>query len=89
MGHEAIGRVKVVGAEVHRIKVGDLVVMPFAYSDGTCTFCHEGLTSSGLVALQVAPRRKRFGFPAPTVRSLRFPPRLTVRWRPRSSRYPM
>src|SRR5919202_1700104 len=22
---------------------GDLVVMPFAFSDGTCVFCHEGL----------------------------------------------
>ena len=25
---------------------GDLVVMPFAYSDGTCVFCHEGLHTS-------------------------------------------
>ena len=27
----------------HASKAGDLVVMPFAYSDGTCVFCHEGL----------------------------------------------
>src|SRR3954453_15331600 len=43
MGHEAIGLVEDVGEEVSSIKVGDLVVMPFAFSDGTCAFCHEGL----------------------------------------------
>jgi threonine dehydrogenase-like Zn-dependent dehydrogenase len=43
MGHEAIGVVDEVGAEVRTIKPGDLVVMPFAFSDGTCAFCHEGL----------------------------------------------
>ena len=46
MGHEAIGVVEAVGNEVQTIKVGDLVVMPFAYSDGACTFCHEGLQTS-------------------------------------------
>src|SRR3954466_9986365 len=43
MGHEAIGLVEDVGADVRAIKRGDLVVMPFAFSDGTCAFCHEGL----------------------------------------------
>jgi threonine dehydrogenase-like Zn-dependent dehydrogenase len=46
MGHEAIGVVESAGAEVRNIKAGDLVVMPFAYSDGTCDFCHEGLHTS-------------------------------------------
>lgn len=46
MGHEAIGIVETVGVDVHNIKVGDLVVMPFAFSDGTCVFCHEGLHTS-------------------------------------------
>jgi threonine dehydrogenase-like Zn-dependent dehydrogenase len=46
MGHEAIGVVEAVGADVHGPKVGDLVVMPFAYSDGTCDFCREGLQTS-------------------------------------------
>ena len=43
MGHEAIGLVEDVGADVRDIKPGDLVVMPFAFSDGTCAFCSEGL----------------------------------------------
>src|ERR671919_635238 len=43
MGHEAIGIVEDVGADVRTIKRGDLVVMPFAFSDSTCAFCHEGL----------------------------------------------
>jgi threonine dehydrogenase-like Zn-dependent dehydrogenase len=46
MGHEAIGVVEAVGADVRIVKAGDLVVMPFAYSDGTCAFCHEGLHTS-------------------------------------------
>ncbi len=43
MGHEAIGIVEAVGADVRTVKVGDFVIMPFAYSDGTCVFCHAGL----------------------------------------------
>src|SRR3954468_20552056 len=43
MGHEAIGVVEEIGAEVRGIKRGDVVVMPFAFSDGSCAFCHEGL----------------------------------------------
>jgi threonine dehydrogenase-like Zn-dependent dehydrogenase len=46
MGHEAIGVVEAVGAGVRTLKQGDLVVMPFAFSDGTCIFCHEGLHTS-------------------------------------------
>jgi len=46
MGHEAIGIVEAVGGDVRTVKVGDMVVMPFAYSDGTCMFCHEGLQTS-------------------------------------------
>src|SRR5438128_2878575 len=43
MGHEAIGVVEAVGAEVRTVKPSDVVVMPFAFSDGTCAFCREGL----------------------------------------------
>src|SRR2546430_2611175 len=46
MVHEAIGVVAAVGAGVLTLKIGDVVVMPFAYSDGTCAFCHDGLHTS-------------------------------------------
>jgi threonine dehydrogenase-like Zn-dependent dehydrogenase len=46
MGHEAVGVVEDIGSQVTRIKKGDLVVMPFASSDGTCAFCHEGLPTA-------------------------------------------
>jgi threonine dehydrogenase-like Zn-dependent dehydrogenase len=46
MGHEAIGVVDAVGDDVQTVGIGDLVVMPFAFSDGTCVFCREGLQTS-------------------------------------------
>jgi threonine dehydrogenase-like Zn-dependent dehydrogenase len=46
MGHEAIGVVEDVGSQVTNITKGDVVVMPFAFSDGTCAFCHEGLPTA-------------------------------------------
>jgi len=48
MGHEALGVVEDVGREVRSVKRGDLVIMPFAFSHGTCTFCQEGLHTSCL-----------------------------------------
>jgi threonine dehydrogenase-like Zn-dependent dehydrogenase len=46
MGHEAIGVVEDVGSDVQRIKRGQVVIMPFADSDGTCLFCEEGLPTA-------------------------------------------
>jgi threonine dehydrogenase-like Zn-dependent dehydrogenase len=46
MGHEAIGIVEAVGSDVRTVKAGDVVVMPFAFSDGTCLFCDDGLQTS-------------------------------------------
>lgn len=43
MGHEFIGVVEDVGAEVGGFSTGDVVVAPFVFSDGTCEFCNEGL----------------------------------------------
>src|SRR5919107_1257380 len=48
MGHEAVGVVESVGSDVRTVKRGDLVVMPFAWSDGACEFCLEGLQTSCL-----------------------------------------
>src|SRR3989441_11615360 len=48
MGHEFIGIVEAAGADVRTVKAGDLVVAPFAWSDGTCVFCREGLHTSCL-----------------------------------------
>ena len=46
MGHEWMGIVEEVGAQVRTIKKGDRVISPFLISDGTCEFCREGLPSS-------------------------------------------
>ena len=48
MGHEFIGVVEAVGRHVRTVNRGDLVVAPFVWSDGTCTFCRAGLQTSCL-----------------------------------------
>lgn len=48
MGHEFIGVIEAVGRDVRTVKRGDLVVAPFAWSDGTCEFCRQGLQTSCL-----------------------------------------
>jgi threonine dehydrogenase-like Zn-dependent dehydrogenase len=46
IGHECIGVVEDTGADVTSVSNGDLVIVPFAWSDGTCDFCREGLQTS-------------------------------------------
>ncbi|AZG47645.1 alcohol dehydrogenase catalytic domain-containing protein [Gordonia insulae] len=48
MGHEFIGVVEAVGADVTTLGVGDFVISPFAVSCGTCEFCRAGLQTSCL-----------------------------------------
>src|SRR5436309_2648709 len=48
MGHEFIGIVAAIGADVRTVKAGDVVIAPDAWSDGTCVFCREGLHTSCL-----------------------------------------
>src|SRR5437879_3742875 len=45
IGHEFVGVVEQVGAEVRGLSEGDLVVAPFTSSDGTCAHCRAGVTS--------------------------------------------
>ena len=46
IGHEFVGVVEDVGADVREITKGDFVIAPFAFSDGTCPHCRHGITSA-------------------------------------------
>ncbi len=43
LGHEPMGIVEEVGSEVHHIKPGDRVVVPFNISCGSCWMCSHNL----------------------------------------------
>ncbi|WP_250907662.1 alcohol dehydrogenase catalytic domain-containing protein [Nonomuraea sp. NEAU-A123] len=45
LGHENLGEVVEVGSAVDRIKVGDMVCIPFNISCGHCKNCETGLTA--------------------------------------------
>jgi threonine dehydrogenase-like Zn-dependent dehydrogenase len=46
IGHEFLGVVEDIGADVTGLKPGDVVVAPFVWADNTCDFCREGLQTS-------------------------------------------
>lgn len=46
IGHEFLGIVEEAGSGVNGFAAGDLVVVPFVWSDGTCAYCAQGLTTS-------------------------------------------
>ena len=46
IGHEFVGVVEDVGSGVSKVKKGDFVIAPFAYSDGTCPNCLNGITTA-------------------------------------------
>jgi threonine dehydrogenase-like Zn-dependent dehydrogenase len=48
IGHEFIGLVEQAGPEVRTLRPGDFVIAPFAWADGTCAYCAEGLYTSCL-----------------------------------------
>jgi len=50
LGHENMGEVIEVGAGVDRVKVGDMVVLPFNIGCGFCKNCEAGLTGFCLTA---------------------------------------
>lgn len=46
IGHEAVGIVAEVGAEVRTVQPGDFVIIPFLWSCNDCPHCAAGVTSS-------------------------------------------
>ncbi|WP_249011455.1 zinc-dependent alcohol dehydrogenase family protein [Conexibacter sp. DBS9H8] len=48
IGHEFIGVVEAIGAEVTAVRPGALVIAPFAFSDGSCPNCAHGITTACL-----------------------------------------
>jgi hypothetical protein len=46
IGHEFVGVVEEVGAEVATLRSGDFVIAPFALSDNTCVHCKNGVHTS-------------------------------------------
>lgn len=50
LGHENMGEVIEVGAAVHRVKVGDVVCLPFNIGCGFCENCERGLSGYCLTA---------------------------------------
>lgn len=56
LGHEFIGVVEAIGAEVRDLRIGDLVIAPFSFADGNCAACATGLYTS-------CPRSGTWGAP--------------------------
>ncbi|MCL3863157.1 zinc-dependent alcohol dehydrogenase family protein [Actinotalea sp. K2] len=48
IGHEFLGVVEEVGADVRTVRPGDVVIAPFMWSDGTCPHCRAGVHTSCL-----------------------------------------
>ncbi len=46
IGHECIGVVEEVGADVRDFRAGDFVVVPFDHCDNTCVHCRAGVQSA-------------------------------------------
>ncbi|GAA4624579.1 zinc-dependent alcohol dehydrogenase family protein [Cellulomonas oligotrophica] len=46
IGHELVGVVEEVGADVRTVRPGDFVVAPFSLCDGTCVHCRNGVHTS-------------------------------------------
>ena len=46
VGHEFLGVVQAIGYGVRTMQIGDLVIAPHTWSDGTCDYCLAGLQTS-------------------------------------------
>ena len=79
IGHEFIGVVEAVGAEVRDVAAGDFVVTPFTFSDGTCVHCRPAGRPSASTAAATgttdatAARARPCGCRSRTRRSSRCP----------------
>ena len=64
IGHECVAEVTAVGSGVVDIQVGDVVVVPWAVSCGTCVECRLGLTAKCSTMIADSPGRElaAFGF---------------------------
>ena len=64
IGHECVAQVTEVGAEVAEVEVGDVVVVPWAISCGSCEECRLGLTAKCATMRTESPGRTlaAFGF---------------------------
>lgn len=60
LGHEFVGEVVAVGADVRSVQPGARVVVPFQVSCGVCRFCRRGLTAN----CDQVPRTSMFGIGA-------------------------
>ena len=61
IGHECVAEVVELGAAVTGVAVGDLVVVPWAVSCGTCEHCRRGLTAKCLTT-RGDSRASAYGF---------------------------
>lgn len=64
IGHECIAQVTAIGGDVTGVKVGDIVVVPWAVSCGTCPECLIGITAKCSTMRAGSPGRtlSAFGF---------------------------
>ncbi len=63
IGHEFVGIVEEVGAEVTTVRPGQFVICPFVYSDGSCVHCHNGIHTSCVSGGVFGAGRARSGRP--------------------------
>lgn len=75
MGHEYIGVVEEIGAEVSKLQVGDHVIGSFVISDNTCEICQAGFQSkcvnAEFVAQTIGTQADMAASPTPRARSSR------------------
>ncbi|WP_331456360.1 zinc-dependent alcohol dehydrogenase [Tsukamurella conjunctivitidis] len=64
IGHECVAQITAVGEEVSDLEVGDIVVVPWAISCGTCDRCRQGLTAKCATTTTTTPggTLSAFGF---------------------------